>query len=76
MLQNIGGLARVLHIYLIMLSRREILEQLKKLGVRSQSLLKAYVRDFERYMKENYGLEVAKKRRSGSKGRDPKDCQA
>jgi len=44
-----------------MLSRREILVQLKKLGVKDQSLLKAYLRDFERYMKENYGMEIVKK---------------
>ena len=44
-----------------MLSRREILVQLKKLGIKDQSLLKAYLRDFERYMKENYGMEIVKK---------------
>jgi len=44
-----------------MLSRREILIQLRKLGVKEQSLLKAYLRDFEQYMKENYGLEIIKK---------------
>jgi len=50
-----------------MLSRREILMQLRKLGVRHQSLLKAYLRDFERYMKMNYGLEVVKKGKGGKK---------
>ena len=44
-----------------MLSRRDVLTQLTKLGVKQQSLLKAYLRDFEKYMKENYGLEVLKK---------------
>jgi len=53
-----------------MLSRREILIELRKLGVNSQSLLKSYLRDFERYMKANYGLEIAKKGKSGSKGKD------
>jgi hypothetical protein len=47
-----------------MLSRREILIQLRKLGVKEQSLLKAYLRDFEQYMKENYGLEIIKKNQS------------
>jgi hypothetical protein len=47
-----------------MLSRREILIQLRKLEVKEQSLLKAYLRDFEQYMKENYGLEIIKKNQS------------
>jgi hypothetical protein len=50
-----------------MLSRREILTQLRDMGVKQQSLLKEYLRDFERYMKENYGLEVAKKREGKKK---------
>jgi hypothetical protein len=45
-----------------MLSRREVLIQLRGLGVKDLSLLKAYLRDFEKYMKKNYGLEVTKKR--------------
>ena len=45
----------------IMLSRREILIQLRRLGVKEQSLLKAYLRDFEQYMKKNYGMEIIKK---------------
>ena len=55
---------------IIMLSRREILMQLRRLGVNEQSLLKAYLRDFEQYMKKNYGLEIIKK--SGSKERGSK----
>jgi hypothetical protein len=45
-----------------MLSRREILTQLKTLGIKEQSLLKAYLRDFEHYMRKNYGLEIIKRR--------------
>ncbi len=45
-----------------MLSRRDILIELKKLGVKEPSLLKAYLRDFEEYMKKNYGLEIIKKK--------------
>ena len=47
-----------------MLSRRDILIQLKRLGVKEPSLLKAYLRDFEQYMKKNYGLEIIKKNES------------
>jgi len=62
------------HAYLIMLSRREILIELRKLGVRDQSLLKAYLRDFERYMKMNYGLEVVKKGKCRIKEKDSEIC--
>jgi hypothetical protein len=50
-----------------MLSRREVLIELRKLGVKEPSLLKAYLRDFEQYMKKNYGMEIIKKngRREG-----------
>ena len=63
-------MARLLLFTSLMLSRREILIQLRDMGVKQQSLLKEYLRDFERYMKENYGLEVVKKRR-GEKEEDP-----
>ncbi len=56
-----------------MLSRRDVLIQLRKLGVRDQSLLKRYLRDFEKYMKDNYGLEVVKKRGDPKKKRSPND---
>jgi hypothetical protein len=61
------GFYFALHVF-IMLTRREILIQLRSLGVKEPSLLKEYLRDFERYMKENYGLEVIKK--SGSKKKE------
>jgi hypothetical protein len=43
-----------------MLTRREVLIQLKRLGEKKQSYLKAYLRDFEYYMFANYGLNVVK----------------
>ncbi len=54
-----------------MLSRRDVLIQLRRLGVKDQSLLKEYLRDFEKYMKNNYGLEIEKKGRDkdGKKSR-------
>ena len=42
-----------------MLTRREILMQLKTAGVREWSLLKHYCRDFESYMALRYGLKMA-----------------
>jgi hypothetical protein len=43
-----------------MVSRREVLMQLKRMGTKRQSTLKAYLRDFEKYMVIRYGLIVVK----------------
>jgi hypothetical protein len=39
-----------------MLSRREILDELRRIGFNEISDLKKSVREFERYIFENYGL--------------------
>jgi len=46
-----------------MLSRREVLIQLKRIGTHKPSHLKASLRDFEKYMLENYGLKLEKKKK-------------
>jgi hypothetical protein len=46
--------------------------QLRKLGVKEPSLLKAYLRDFENYMKTNYGLDILKEESDESKIKPPK----
>jgi len=43
-----------------MLTRREVLIQLKRIGANKPSHLKAYLRDFEKYMLQNYGLKLDK----------------
>jgi hypothetical protein len=45
-----------------MLSRHEVLMVLRTMGVKEQSMLKADLRDYENYMKTNFGLEISKKR--------------
>lgn len=50
-----------------MLTRREVLIQLKRMGEKKQSYLKTYLRDFEYYMFTNYGLNVVKTKKQ--KGR-------
>jgi hypothetical protein len=45
--------------FIMMLTRREILRQLRDAGVREWSLLKRHCRDFESYMAFRYGLKVA-----------------
>jgi hypothetical protein len=46
-----------------MLTRREILNQLKAMGVKEPSLLKIYLRDIEKYMETNYGIIIRKTKR-------------
>lgn len=43
-----------------MLTRRDILMELKRMGVRKPSLLKSYLRDFEKYIGSHYSFEVLK----------------
>ena len=45
-----------------MLSRREVLIVLRTMGVKEPSMLKADLRDYEHYMKKNYGFEISRKR--------------
>jgi hypothetical protein len=37
--------------------------QLKRMGTKKQSYLKTYLRDFEKYMFQNYGLKLDKTRK-------------
>ncbi len=46
-----------------MLTRYEILKELRRMGVKEPSLLKAYLRDFEKYIGAHYGLKIAKKKK-------------
>lgn len=50
-----------------MLTRREILDQLKRMGVKEPSLLKIYLKDFENYMQINYGLKIVTTRKTKKK---------
>ncbi len=47
------------------LTRRDVLIQLKRVGVRTLSELKDNCRDFERYMAINYEYEIVKKKDLG-----------
>jgi hypothetical protein len=52
-----------------MLTRREVLLQLKRVGVTEASQMKIYLRDFEKYMAENHGLWVEGKRKDHLEGK-------
>jgi len=43
-----------------MLTRPDVLFELRKKGVKKPSLLKSYLRDFERYIANYYSFEVLK----------------
>ena len=40
-----------------MLTRHEILRELRRIGVKEPSMLKTYLKDFEHYMQINHGSE-------------------
>jgi hypothetical protein len=47
-----------------MMTRHDVLEQLKRVGVKDLSLLKKSCRDFENYMAVNYDYKIFKKARA------------
>lgn len=49
-----------------MLTRREVLMELKRLGVETPSSLKISLRKFERYMGTQHGLEIVKTKKEAS----------
>jgi len=48
-----------------MLTRREILIELKSAGIENLSLLKWHCRDFENYMAASYGFEYGQSQKGG-----------
>jgi hypothetical protein len=44
-----------------MMTRRDVLEQLKRVGIKDLSLLKRSCRDFENYMAVNYDYQIVRK---------------
>jgi hypothetical protein len=58
-------LVRFLPLIFVMLTRREILTQLKTAGVSEWFLLKRHCRDFENYMALRYGLTIARRAGEG-----------
>ena len=56
----------LLHNIIVMLTRREVLMELKRLGVETPSSLKISLREFERYMGTQHGLEIVKTKKRAS----------
>ena len=47
-----------------MLTRRDVLTELKRMGVTKLSLLKSYLRDFEKYIGTYYDFQVLRTRKT------------
>ncbi len=45
-----------------MLTRREVSDELRRIGTKELSLIKEYLEDYERYFEINYGLRIASTR--------------
>ncbi len=54
----------------LMLTRREVLAQLKRIGVKDPSLRKIYLQDFEKYIGMDYGLKIRQKRKNRGKSKN------
>ncbi len=50
-----------------MLTRREVLNELRRIGIKEPSLLKEYLEDFEHYMEVSYGVKVTAGRADSEK---------
>ena len=59
-----------------MLTRREVLLQLKRVGVTEASQMKTYVRDFEMYMAKNHGISISKAKTGGQHRAKSKEHRA
>ena len=57
-------MAFILHALLVaMLTRRDILAELNRMGVTKPCLLKSYLRDFERYVGTYYDFKISKSKK-------------
>jgi hypothetical protein len=53
----------------MMMTRREVLAELNRMGVTRLSLLKSYLRDFENYIGSYYDLQILRTRKPGQEVR-------
>ena len=53
-----------------MLTRQEVIAQLKRIGIKEPSLRKIYLQDFEKYMERNYGLKMGQAEKIPLKKKD------
>jgi hypothetical protein len=62
-----GGGPFIAHSSIAMLTTKEVLEELRRLGVKDRNSLRAYLKDFEDYMITHYGVKILHtKRKTGT----------
>ena len=52
----------IAHLSIAMLTTKEVLEELRRVGVKDRVALRAYLEDFENYMMTHYGLKIVGKK--------------
>jgi len=48
----------IAHLSIAMLTTKEVLEELRRIGVKDRISLRAYLKDFEDYMMRHYGVKI------------------
>jgi hypothetical protein len=55
----------------MMMTRREVLAELNRMGVTRLSLLKSYLRDFEKYIGSYYDLQILRTKKTSQRDLSP-----
>jgi len=61
---------------IVMLTTTDVLEELKRVGVKDRISLRAYLKDFEDYMITHYGLKIVDTKKKSSTLRPQKQHSA
>ena len=48
----------IAHFLIAMLTKNEVLKELRRVGVKDRISLRAYLKDFEDYMMRHYGVKI------------------
>jgi len=48
----------IAYLSIAMLTAKEVLEELRRIGVKDRISLRAYLKDFENYMMTHYGVKI------------------
>jgi len=55
---SLGAGLFIAHLSIAMLTTKEVLEELRRIGVKDRIALRAHLKDFENYMVTHYGLRI------------------
>jgi hypothetical protein len=66
-MRSLGAGPFIAHLSIAMLTTKEVLEELRRVGVKDRISLRAYLEDFDDYMKTHYGVKILDtKKKSGT----------